>query len=180
MAESYSERHGRKPPISVEALVELVFRKLRDFEQQGFFYEAFNSYIDPSGEEHPARLPRPDEYVITHLARPGLWTWLGDLERVVDKRDFPSWDLDTLFDVIELFYNLVVSAPMPDGDGGFDGRRAERDAAVPVSGACRSSTAVRRPIRAVVNPIPAASNPMAGPSTSQRSARGGCIGKRAV
>src|SRR4051812_39370598 len=121
MAESYSERHGRKPPISVEALVELVFRKLRDFEERGFFYEAFNSYTDPSGEEHSARLPRPDEYVITDLARPGLWVWLGDLERVVDKRDFPSWDLDTLFDVIELFHNLVVSAPVSDGDGGFDG-----------------------------------------------------------
>ena len=40
MAESYSERHGRKPHISVEALVELVFLKLRGFEQQGFFYDA--------------------------------------------------------------------------------------------------------------------------------------------
>jgi hypothetical protein len=59
--------------------------------------------------------------VITHLARPGLWYWLGDLERVVDERDFPPWDLDTLFDVIELFHNLIVSAPSLDFDGSFEG-----------------------------------------------------------
>jgi hypothetical protein len=121
VAESYSERHGRKPPISVEALVELVFRRLRDFEKRDYFYEAFHTYIDPAGDEHPARLPHPEEYLITHLARPGLWDWLGDLERVVDERDFPPWDFDTLFDVIELFHNLVVAAPSLDFDGTFEG-----------------------------------------------------------
>jgi hypothetical protein len=121
MAESYSERHGRKPPISVEALVEIVFRRLRDFEKRDYFYEAFHTYIDPAGGEHPARLPHPEEYLITHLARPGLWDWLGDLERVVDERDFPPWDFDTLFDVIELFHNLVVAAPSLDFDGTFEG-----------------------------------------------------------
>ena len=71
MAESYSERHGRKPPITVEALVELVFRRLREFEQRGYFHDAFIDWVDPAGEEHPAPIRHPEEYVITHLARPG-------------------------------------------------------------------------------------------------------------
>lgn len=121
MAESYSERHGRKPSIGVEALVELVFRKLADFERRGYFQEALETYREPSGEEHPARLPHPEQYVIAQLGRPGLWRWLGDLGRVVAEEHFPPWDLDTLFDVIELFDNVVVSAPMHDADEVFEG-----------------------------------------------------------
>ena len=126
MTESYSERQRRKPPIGIEALVELVFFKLRDFERRGYFDEAFNTWEDPAGDIHEPRLSRPEEYVITHLARPGLWTWLGDLDRVAGERDFPPWDLDTLFDVIELFHNVVVSAPMFDADGTFEGFWSQR------------------------------------------------------
>jgi hypothetical protein len=122
---SYSQRHGRKPETTTEMLVELVFRRLRDFKQRDYFYEAFTSYEDPWNQFHEARLPNPEEYVIAQLGRPGLWRWLGRLDDVVRNEDFPAWDEDTLFDVIELFYDKVVSAPLFDADGAFEGYSQE-------------------------------------------------------
>jgi hypothetical protein len=120
MAEFYSERHGRKPPLDVDGLVQFVFTEFAELERRGYFWEAFNSY-EIHGEEHGARLPQPERYVITKLGRPGLWKWLGDAGRVVAEDDFPTWDRDTLFDVVELFHNVVVAAPILDADGTFEG-----------------------------------------------------------
>ena len=125
MEGSYSQRHGRKPEITTEMLVELVLRKLLDFQRRDFFFEAFNSYEDPYNEFHEARLPEPEQYVISELGRPGLWDTLGRLEGVVGDRDFPAWDEDTLFDVIELFHDRVVSSPVTDADGTFEGYSQE-------------------------------------------------------
>jgi hypothetical protein len=120
MAEFYSERHGRKPPLDVDGLIQFVFTEFADLERREYFWEAFNSY-EIHGEEHQARLPQPERYVITKLGRPGLWKWLGDAGRVVAEGDFPTWDRDTLFDVVELFHNVVVAAPIFDADGTFEG-----------------------------------------------------------
>jgi|GEM_PF-6397230 len=120
MSGSYSERHGRKPRLDIDGLIQFVFREFADLERGGYFWEAFNSY-EIHGEEHEARLPHPERYVITELGRPGLWEWLGYAERVVAEDDFPSWDRDTLFDVVELFHNVVVAAPILDADGTFEG-----------------------------------------------------------
>jgi hypothetical protein len=120
MAESYSERHGRKPRLDIDGLIQFVFTEFAELERRGYFWEAFNSY-EIHGEEHEARLLQPERYVITKLGRPGLWKWLGDTERVVAEEDFPTWDRDTLFDVVELFHNLVVAAPILDAEGTFEG-----------------------------------------------------------
>lgn len=117
---SYSERQGRKPPLGVDGLIQLVFVELAQFKERDFFWEAFNSY-EMRGEEFEARIRDPQQYVITELGRPGIWKWLNDPERVVAEGDFPSWDLDTVFDVVELFYNVIVSAPMFEPDGTFEG-----------------------------------------------------------
>lgn len=112
MDDFYSGRQGSKPPITTAALVELILRKLHELEQVGLFQEAFASYNDASGELRAASIPDPEQYVITHLARPGLFRWLGDLQRVVTERDFPNWDENTLFDVVELYYSVIPSRPV--------------------------------------------------------------------
>jgi hypothetical protein len=120
MAEFYSERHGRTPSLDVDGLIQFVLRKFADFERDGYFWDAFHSY-EIHGEEHDARVTDPEQYVITTLGRPGLWKWLGDTERVVAEEDFPTWDRDTLYDVIELFHNEIVAAPILDADETFEG-----------------------------------------------------------
>lgn len=101
--DSYSARQGRRPSITTDALIELVFRKLREFERHGYFSEIF-----ATGDDHD-RVGDPEQYVITRLGRPGLFRWLGDLERVVHDRDFPDWDEDTLLDVVELYHDVIQS-----------------------------------------------------------------------
>lgn len=117
---SYSERQGRKPPLDVDGLIQFVFGELARFKGRDYFWEAFNSY-ELRGEEFEARIPDPKQYVITELGRPGIWKWLDDPERVVGEGDYPPWNLDTLFDVVELFHNVIVAAPMYEPDGTFEG-----------------------------------------------------------
>jgi hypothetical protein len=125
--QSYSARHGRQPPISTKALVELVFRMLRKFEERHYFAAALGSGLH--GAPADIRIDQPAEYIIAHLARPGIWKWLGNLDRVIEHEDFPDWDEDTLLDVIELYHNRIVARPQRDRFGtvtGYD-RKAAQD-----------------------------------------------------
>lgn len=127
---SYSQRQGRRPSITTQALIELVLSKLAAFERAGYLEEAFRPHRDTNGDARGPRIPEPSQWLVTEIARPGLWSALADVEQLVASGKFPDWDEDTLLDVVELFHNQVVSAPRTDADGrptgGFDRDAAKR------------------------------------------------------
>ncbi|NLT06631.1 MAG: hypothetical protein GXY03_10020 [Solirubrobacterales bacterium] len=113
----FSERHGRGPtaePVSFETLRRLVISALDSLREQGYMQEAFGiECVD--GDSDGTLGSDPDAYFLRVIMREGVWPyWRSGQEfrprgapPEASQAPFESWDLDTLFDVVEVMHDLI-------------------------------------------------------------------------
>jgi hypothetical protein len=128
----FSERKtGRRRAVEADVLTKLAVRGLADLQREGHFREAFNGGgwddEDRNGPiTHPPAIPDPESWMMLNLGRDDVWPELADLDRTLRQLaehddELALNDPETLFDVLELFHDQVVSLPVEDEDGVFEG-----------------------------------------------------------
>lgn len=127
----YSERAAKKRrALSSEAFAQLVFGVLAGFHDKGYDREAFvgGDVHEREGPE-PPRIDDPAHWLTLKLRLHDLWGFLQNPRNTLLNRwhTGPPWsDRELLLDVIELWHREVVSAPMHDEDGHFEGFYSRR------------------------------------------------------
>lgn len=97
----WSERQGRGPkaePLTVERLRTLIFNAFDGLQEQGYFQEAFGYHCVDEGQVSGALGRDPNAFFLKKLHRDDLWPY---------RKCEANYDIDTLYDVIELLYDIV-------------------------------------------------------------------------
>jgi hypothetical protein len=98
----WSERHGRGPrsePVSGDQLRELLFNVFDEFDDRGYFQEAFGYDCVDAGAVYGTTGRDPNAYFLRKLGRAPLWPYRAHADAYAD--------IDTLYDVVELLHDLV-------------------------------------------------------------------------
>lgn len=102
----YSERQGRSPiteGFDFETLRRVATSLISELQEQGYVTEAFGFYCSDQGGNVPGTAGSDVEaWFLRKIGRNNVWPW---------RRHWDDWDADTLFDVLEVLYD-VVSKPM--------------------------------------------------------------------
>lgn len=135
--------------IGDRVLLRLIFKILTRLKDEGYFIEAFEEgewYELRAGGEPLIALPRiedPEAWLMLTFGVEGLWPDLAEPRRLADQAALatPFIDRGLLLDTLELFHRDVVSRPVTDEEGNFEGsydrgggQRELRQALAPVLG----------------------------------------------
>lgn len=114
----FSERQGRGPkalPMSFDTVRQLAISVLDDFRGRDYFQEAFGYECVDAGRVEGTVGADPVAYFLRTIMREHIWPyWEPDLDGVnfipanyEPEAAWESWDVDTLFDVVEVLHDLV-------------------------------------------------------------------------
>lgn len=116
-------------PLSPKIFRRLVFGELAKLKAEKYFVEGFEEGehvgIAPDGEPviAPPHIENPEAWLMLNLNREGLWPQLQNPESLASPSS-PSTQFDDqglLLRTLELLYRDVVSRPVLDPDGSFEG-----------------------------------------------------------
>jgi hypothetical protein len=115
--------------ISDGVLLRLVFKVLVKLKDEGYFIEAFEE-----GEWHglrrggepviaPPRIEDPEAWLMLAFGIEGLWPYLAEPRRLAEHATLasPFSDQGLLLEILELLHRDVVSRPVTDEEGIFEG-----------------------------------------------------------
>ena len=106
----YAQRHGRGPrsqPLPLDALRRIVFSAWDDLSRRDYFQEAFGYNCVDQGVVDGSVGQDVDAFFLRTLLRDNVWPY---------RANEPTYDADTLFDMIEVLHDLV-SEPIPRPNG---------------------------------------------------------------
>lgn len=115
--------------INERVLLRLVFKVLAKLKDEGFFIEAFEEGewygLRPGGEPviAPPRIEDPEAWLMLAFGIEGLWPDLAEPRRLAEHATLASPLLDQalLLETLELLHRDVVSRPVLDEEGTFEG-----------------------------------------------------------
>ncbi|MFN0153445.1 MAG: hypothetical protein ACKVUT_03620 [Gaiella sp.] len=110
----WSERHGRAPVLPAldeSSLMRMATNVVLDFLDRDYFQEAFGYYCVDAGEVAGTAGRDVADWFLHTIRRDSIWPFATHRE---------TWDSDTLFDVLELLFD-VVSRPVSGRYHDFSG-----------------------------------------------------------
>jgi hypothetical protein len=123
------EGHKTVRKIDDRILLRLVFKVLTRLKEDGYFIEAFEEGewygLRPNGEPEiaPARIQDPEAWLMLAFGIEGLWPDLAEPRRLAEYARLSSSfrDRGLLLETLELLHRDVVSRPVTDEEGNFEG-----------------------------------------------------------